>query len=114
MEAAVADPNVKIATLENRSVVARPPLLTERIVSPIKAAAAKSFPGVPLVPLMAAGGTDAAFLIPAGIPTYGLTGFFFNAEGTHAHGVGERIPVKSLMEGRVFLHELVKLYASTP
>ena len=56
------------------------------------------FPGVPLVPLMAAGGTDAAFLTPAGIPTYGLSGLFADREGSHAHGLDERIRVKSLID----------------
>jgi len=64
------------------------------------------------VPLMAAGGTDGAFLTPAGIPTYGLSGFFSTREGSRAHGLNERMRVKSLMDGRVFLYRLVKVYSS--
>lgn len=53
-----------------------------------------------------------AHLIAAGISTYGLSGMFHDAEGSHAHGLNERIRVKSLMDGRHFLYEVVKLYSN--
>jgi acetylornithine deacetylase/succinyl-diaminopimelate desuccinylase-like protein len=112
LEQVIGDPQVKVTTLETRSDIAPPPPLTDAIVGPIKAVAGQVFPGVPLVPLMAAGATDAAFLTPVGIPTYGLSGFFSNKEGSHAHGLNERMGVKSLMDGRDFLYRLVKLYAA--
>jgi acetylornithine deacetylase/succinyl-diaminopimelate desuccinylase-like protein len=110
LEQAVADPQVKITTLETRSEISPPPPLTERVLGPARKVAAEVFPGVPLVPLMAAGGTDAAFMTPAGIPTYGLSGIFADKEGSHAHGLDERIRVKSLMDGRTYLYRLVKVY----
>ncbi|MFL6845621.1 MAG: M20/M25/M40 family metallo-hydrolase [Allosphingosinicella sp.] len=112
LETAIGDPQVKVTTLETRSDVAPPPPLTEKILGPAKAVAAQVFPGVPLVPLMAAGATDAAFMTPAGIPTYGLSGFFADREGSHAHGLDERIRVKSLLDGRDYLYRLVKAYTS--
>jgi acetylornithine deacetylase/succinyl-diaminopimelate desuccinylase-like protein len=113
LERVVGDPQVKITTLETRSEIAPPPPLDEKVVGPARKVAADVFPGVPLVPLMAAGGTDGAFLTPAGIPTYGLSGFFSTREGSHAHGLNERMRVKSLMDGRTFLYRLVKVYASS-
>jgi acetylornithine deacetylase/succinyl-diaminopimelate desuccinylase-like protein len=112
LEQVVADPQVKITTLETRSAISPPPPLTERVLGPARTVAAEIFPGVPLVPLMAAGGTDAAFMTPAGIPTYGLSGLFADKEGSHAHGLDERIRVKSLMDGRAYLYRLVKAYTS--
>ncbi|HXG99734.1 MAG TPA: M20/M25/M40 family metallo-hydrolase [Sphingomicrobium sp.] len=112
LETIVGDPQVKVKTLETRSPTAPPPPLTERILGPARKVAAEVFPGVPLVPVMAAGGTDGAFLTPAGIPTYGITGFFADAEGSRAHGLNERIRVKSVMDGRTFLYRLVKAYAA--
>jgi acetylornithine deacetylase/succinyl-diaminopimelate desuccinylase-like protein len=111
LEQVVADPQVKITTLETRSQISPPPPLTERVLGPARKVAAEVFPGVPLVPLMAAGGTDAAFLTPAGIPTYGLSGIFADKEGSHAHGLDERLRVKSLMDGRDYLYRLVKAYS---
>ena len=112
LEAAVADPQVKITTLETRSEISPPPPLTEKVLGPARRVAAQVFPGVPLVPLMAAGGTDAAFMTPAGIPTYGLSGIFSDREGSHAHGLDERVRVKSLIDAREFLYRLVKAYTA--
>jgi acetylornithine deacetylase/succinyl-diaminopimelate desuccinylase-like protein len=104
----VGDPQVSVTTLETRSPTSPPPPLTEAIMGPARRAAEAVFPGVPLVPLMAAGGTDGAFLNPAGIPTYGFTGIFSNADGNGAHGLNERIGVRSLMDGRAMLTILVR------
>lgn len=104
----VGDPQVSITTLETRSPTSPPPPLTEAIMGPARRAAEAVFPGVPLVPLMAAGGTDGAFLTPAGIPTYGFTGIFGTADGNGAHGLNERIGVRSLMDGRAMLTILVR------
>jgi acetylornithine deacetylase/succinyl-diaminopimelate desuccinylase-like protein len=60
---------------------------------------------------MAAGATDGRFLTPIGIPTYGVSGIFADPATTNAHGLNERVPVKSLMEGRAFLYRLTKMYA---
>ena len=108
---AIDDPQVTVTTLETRSEISPPPPLTPQIMGPARKVAAEVFPGVPFVPAMLAGGTDAAFMTPAGIPTYGLTGIFGEAEGNGAHGLNERLRVRSLMEGRVFLYKLVKAYA---
>ena len=48
---------------------------------------------------------------PGGVPTYGLSGIFENAEGNYEHGLNERVRVQSLLEGRRFRYEVVKLYA---
>lgn len=111
LEGVVGDAQVKITTLETRSAISPPPPLNERVMGPARRIASEMFPGVPFVPLMAAGGTDGAFLTPAGIPTYGISGIFSDAEGSHAHGLNERIRAKSLIDGREFLYRLVKAYS---
>jgi acetylornithine deacetylase/succinyl-diaminopimelate desuccinylase-like protein len=80
-------------------------------MGPVRKIANALWPGVTIVPTMSTGGTDGRFLNAIGIPTYGLSGLFFDAEGPHSHGLNEYIRVRSLMEGRRFLFELVKLYA---
>jgi acetylornithine deacetylase/succinyl-diaminopimelate desuccinylase-like protein len=107
----VDDPGVKVSVQQPISPTPPPPPLTPEIMGPIEAAAAKVWPGVPVIPVMATGATDGRFLTAAGIPTYGVTGFFADAAGPNAHGLNEHITVRSLMEGRDFLYELVKLYA---
>ena len=104
----IGDPQVSVTTLETRSPTSPPPPLTDAIMGPARRAAEAVFPGVPLVPLMAAGGTDGAFLTPAGIPTYGFSGIFGSADGNGAHGLNERIGVQALMDGRAMLTILVR------
>ena len=62
------------------------------------------WPGMPVVPCMSAGATDGAFLTPAGIPTYGVSGMFGDPDGNGAHGLNERMRVKSVYDGRDFLY----------
>ena len=112
LEQLVADSQIKVTTLEKRSeVVKAPPPLTSQVLKPVQDAAAKIWSGVPLAPVMLAGATDGAFLNPAGIPTYGLSGMFGDPDGGFAHGLNERIRVRSVYEGRDFLTEVVKAYA---
>ena len=87
--------------------------MTEAILGPAREVAEKIWPGVTLVPTMLPGYTDGKYLNPAGIPTYGLSGLFEDAEGNYIHGLNERMRVKSLMEGRRFLYQVVKLYADS-
>jgi len=86
--------------------------LTPAIVGPVEQVAAKMWPGVPVVPFMSAGATDGAFLSPAGIPTYGVSGMFGDPDGNGAHGLNERLRVSSVYKGRDFLYEVVKIYAN--
>ena len=108
----VADPAIEVTTLETRGPQAKAPPLTPEIMRPIEQVAARIYPGVPLLPLFQAGATDAQFLGAAGIPTYGIGALFFDPDLGGIHGLNERIRVQSLYDGRDFLYELVKAYAS--
>ena len=69
------------------------------------------WPGVPVVPILQPGATDATFLNAVGIPAFGVSGVFYDPDLGRIHGLNERIRVKSVMEGREFLYRLVKTYA---
>jgi len=66
------------------------------------------WPGVVTVPMMVTGGTDGKYLRAAGIPTYGVQGFFMDRNDVRAHGRDERMGVEAFYEGQTFLYELVK------
>ena len=70
------------------------------------------WPGVPVVPVMSTGATDGLYLRNAGIPTYGISGFFEDIDDTRAHGRDERLGVKQFYEGIEFLYRLVKALSS--
>jgi acetylornithine deacetylase/succinyl-diaminopimelate desuccinylase-like protein len=105
------DPAVTVAVVEPQSVTFDPPPLTPAIMRPLEAVAAELYPGVPVVPTMITGATDGSRLNAAGIPTYGIEGFFVDPDQGNMHGINERIRVRSLMDGRDFLHRLVQRYA---
>ncbi len=66
------------------------------------------WPGVPTIPIMVMGATDGRMLRMAGIPTYGIQGFFMDRDDIRFHGRDERMGVQSFYEGQEFLYELVK------
>jgi acetylornithine deacetylase/succinyl-diaminopimelate desuccinylase-like protein len=105
------DERISVATTGDPGIQSPPPPLTARIMGPVRKIADEIWPGVAIIPTMSTGATDGAYLNAAGVPTYGLSGMFHDVEGSHAHGLNERIRVKSLMDGRRFLYEIVKLYA---
>jgi acetylornithine deacetylase/succinyl-diaminopimelate desuccinylase-like protein len=93
-----------------RPVAVSPPL-NPAVLGPMKALADKHFPGVPFGMTMSTGATDAIFLSPIGIPTYGAPGLFIDPDGNGMHGLNERIRVRSLMQGRDYLDDLVHTLA---
>jgi acetylornithine deacetylase/succinyl-diaminopimelate desuccinylase-like protein len=106
--AAVGDARVAVTTVGEPGFTTVPPVISDDLLATVRAVAADIWPGVPVVPTMSTGATDGRFLNAAGIATYGLSGLFHDAEGPRAHGLNERIRVKSLLDGRVFLHEIVR------
>lgn len=113
LEELVADPEIKVTVNGKRSEVLKGMQpLTPEVLNPVEMVAAKMWPGVPVVPFLDPGATDAAFLAPTGIPTYGITGTFIDPGNAGAHGLNEHIRVRSVYEGRDFLYQLVKIYAN--
>ena len=59
---------------EVRGPLAKPTPLTPQILKPVEKFADEMFPGTPVIPVLQPGATDAQFLNPVGIPTYGISG----------------------------------------
>jgi acetylornithine deacetylase/succinyl-diaminopimelate desuccinylase-like protein len=89
LEDLVADPEVKVATLETRGSSSPPPPLTPRILEPFEKLAVQFWPGVPVVPILQPGATDGEFLNAVGIPTYGIEPVFIGPDLGHIHGLNE-------------------------
>lgn len=107
----VGDPGVTITTLAPLRPSPPSPPLDPKLMNPAAKLVARYFPGVPLVPVMANGYTDATFLGAVGIPTYGVPGIWGDPGGNGVHGLNERIEARSLYMGRDFLFDLIKAYA---
>jgi acetylornithine deacetylase/succinyl-diaminopimelate desuccinylase-like protein len=111
LETAIADPGVKVIPLQPIRGKSMPSPLDPKIIGPAEKLAAKYFPGVPVIPTMSTGASDALYLAPVGIPTYGVPGFWSGPEGSGAHGLNEHISVQAVYTGRDYLTDLVKAYA---
>ncbi len=106
------DPGIAVNPApDSRPAGPPPPPLTRQIMGPVEHVAAHMWPHVPVVPTMTAGATDGRYLNEAGIPTYGLSGMFAIPGETNAHGLNEKIRVRSLYQGRDFLNAVVREYA---
>jgi acetylornithine deacetylase/succinyl-diaminopimelate desuccinylase-like protein len=112
LAAAINDPKVSITMTLPIRPIAKPPALDAKIMDPAVAVAKTHFPGVPILPMMSTGATDGIFLEAIGIPVYGVPGIFGEADFNGIHGLNEHMRVRSLYEGRDYLFDLIKVYAS--
>ena len=103
----VADDQV-IVTIKTDEGKAPPSPMRADIMKAFEQVTDTMWPGVITLPSMATGASDGRYLREAGIPTYGIQGFFMDRDDVRAHGRDERMPVQSFYEGQTFLYELVK------
>jgi len=106
----VGDPAVKVSLNGDVSPGTSAPPLGPDVMGPIEKAAAEVYPGTPVIPNMETGASDQIYTTAAGIPTYGIYGFFEGEDEGNIHGLNEHVGVQSLMDGRRFFYKLVKLY----
>ena len=103
----VGDDQVKITVTVSEGASPASPLRPD-ITKAFNRITDTMWPGVVTVPTMAVGGSDGRYLRVAGIPTYGVQGFFQDRDDVRAHGRDERMLVRSFYEGQTFLYEFVK------
>jgi len=108
----IGDPGVTLTALPPVRPSPPAPPLTEHILGPMQKLATRYWPGIPVIPQMANGYTDATFLGAVGIPTYGVPGMWGDPDGNGTHGLNERIEARSVYVGRDYLFDLIKAYAN--
>ena len=111
LQAVIADEQVLVTVRQDGGRAPASPL-REDVMHAFAQVTDTMWPGVITVPTMATGASDGKYLRAAGIPTYGVQGFFLDRDDVRAHGRDERMPVRSFYEGQKFLYELVKTLAT--
>jgi acetylornithine deacetylase/succinyl-diaminopimelate desuccinylase-like protein len=101
----IADPKVTVTVMTPAKPV-NYKAMSPTVMAAVTAASAKSWPGLPVIPVMTAGASDGIHLIAAGIPTYGVSGMFGDEDDNRNHGKDERILVKSFYDALPFMHSL--------
>jgi acetylornithine deacetylase/succinyl-diaminopimelate desuccinylase-like protein len=109
--AVIGNPAISIDMARKDKPLAKMPALDPAIIGPMETLSAKYFPGVPVIPSMSTGATDGLYMSAVGIPTYGVPGAWFDPDGNGAHGLNERLEVRSVYVGRDYLFDLVKALA---
>ena len=100
-------------TMVDPPVAAPPSPLRQDIVDAYKRALAPRFPDAPLLPWMSAGASDGAYIRAAGIPTYGVGGFWgYIGEKYGAHGLDERVVIEGFHDQVPFWERLMRDLAS--
>lgn len=68
----------------------------------------ESWPGIPVLPEMSTGATDGLFVRNAGIPVFGVAGWFMRSSDVRAHGLDEKIGIAEFHEGTEFWYKMLK------
>jgi acetylornithine deacetylase/succinyl-diaminopimelate desuccinylase-like protein len=87
--------------------------LRNDIVTAVTRVVHKFYPETNIVPQQSSGATDGLVFRSIGIPTYGMDFTFIKNQDAFAHGLNERIPVKSFYNGLEMWYLLVKDLAGT-
>ena len=105
LEAAIADTGVQITTLDKPQASPVSEMRPD-VMKAITRAVHEKYPGVPVVPYLESGGTDGKVYRTDGIPTFATSGLFSKASEMYAHGLNERLPVRSFYEGIDHIYQL--------
>ncbi len=106
----VADTGVEVKAA-GAAVPSPPSPLPPAVESTISTVTNSIWGPLPIVPAMETGATDGLSLRNAGIPVYGVSGYFVDPNipaDTRAHGLNERISVKGFYDQLEFTYRLLK------
>ena len=95
-------------TVTDSAVPSPPSPLVPEVMGALERVTAAMWPGVPVIPNMETGATDGLYLRNAGMPVYGVSGVFLDADDIRAHGRDERIGVREYYAGAEFTYRFVK------
>lgn len=107
LEKVLGDPGIAVKVLELVTIAPESPP-TPQLMASVEKAAHSMWPGVPVLPDMAAGASDSIFTRNAGIPSYGISGAWIDIHDIRAHGRDERREQGSFYQSVEFTYRLMK------
>jgi acetylornithine deacetylase/succinyl-diaminopimelate desuccinylase-like protein len=115
--AVLADPKISVRyigedgqvldTAESKHGFAAPALRPD-VLHSLEKVAAEMWPGVPVIPAMSTGASDAVYASAAGLPTFAVNGLAMDRDDIRAHGKDERIRVTSFDRAVDFYYPFLK------
>jgi len=103
----LADPAIAVTVLNNPVVAPASPV-QPAIMQSVQRVTDQMWKDVLVLPVMDPWSSDCIHYRRAGMPTYGVSGVFFDIDDVRAHGKDERILVQSYYEGVEFMYRLMK------
>ncbi len=103
----INDPAVKISSIYDAKpspASVMPAALQESLEQLVE----QHWPGVPVIPEMSTGATDGLFVRNAGIPVFGVAGWFMRPGDIRAHGLDEKIGIAEFHAGAEFWYQMLK------
>jgi len=107
---ALADPQINV-TMSGTFIPAPPSPASPAVLGAVEKVVHSLWPGVPVMPVMTAGGSDAIFTRLAGIPSYGVGGSWDDSKDIRAHGRDERRDIGDFYTSVEFTYRLMKALA---
>jgi acetylornithine deacetylase/succinyl-diaminopimelate desuccinylase-like protein len=101
------DPNVQMVVLDDPKASPASPVRDD-VMDAVAQGVARIRPGTTIIPYMAPYGTDGKEIRAAGIPTYGIMGVFMKDSDQFAHGLDERVPVRSFFDALEFWNTVMR------
>jgi acetylornithine deacetylase/succinyl-diaminopimelate desuccinylase-like protein len=110
----VNDPQIRFEVEPGSGEAAPSSSLSSDLYATITRAAAKQFPGTPVVPFMSPGATDSWPLRMRTVQAYGVFPFpLEDVDSSRMHADDERIPVESFHKGIEFLYTIVNDFVTS-
>jgi len=106
-----ADPSMTIHEVDSGSLPSPASPLRPDLMKLVTRAIHARFPGIPIVPSMAAGASDSMYFRNKGVPSYGVSPLFMKASDSFAHGLNERTPLSEIAPSIVYYRTLLTTLA---
>lgn len=107
LQRAIGDPTIRVKVL-TPALASEASVPTADFVQSMERVVSSVAPGVPVIPYMETGGTDGVYFRNAGIPAFGVTGFFLDTEAIdRMHGRDERVSLDAFRKLLVYSQHLL-------
>jgi acetylornithine deacetylase/succinyl-diaminopimelate desuccinylase-like protein len=103
----IEDPGIKVSLFEPVQE-AKETVPDPKVMAQVTSVVRAMWPGVPVMPEMAAGASDSIFTRAAGMPSYGVGGGWFDINDIRAHGRDERDEIGNFYQTVEFTYRLMK------
>jgi carboxypeptidase PM20D1 len=107
LQRVVADPGVSVTPIGEIYAAPASPL-REDVMTALRKAVDVRFPGLPILPDMAAGASDSTHFRAAGIDSYCVASVYLHPDDDFSHGLDERIPADAIPHALAFWRALLQ------